>query len=141
MTTYLPDSSIWSWTWDRRRDDIVLRFSTRFAAGELLTCAPVVLEATHRARTSREFDSLVRDYFDPLELLPLDARASARALEVQRELARSGDGAHRRSAPDFLIAAIAEQAGVVLWHYDRDLDVICRHTGQPQEYEGAAETP
>ena len=60
-----------------------------------------------------------------------------RALEVQRTLAVASDGSHRRPAIDFLIAAAAEAAGdeVILWSFDRDLKVICEHTGQPGESE------
>jgi len=60
-----------------------------------------------------------------------------RALAVQRALAGESNGSHRRPAIDFLIAATAEVAGseVVLWCFDRDLKVICEHTGQPCESE------
>lgn len=61
----------------------------------------------------------------------------ARALAVQRELAKASDGNHRRSPVDFMIAAAAEAAGdeVTLWCFDRDLKVICEHTGQACEAE------
>jgi hypothetical protein len=38
---------------------------------------------------------------------------------------------------DFLIVAAAEEAGgdVILWFVDKDLRVICEHTGQPYEDE------
>ena len=38
---------------------------------------------------------------------------------------------------DYVIAATAELAGpdVVLWAFDRDMGVICEHTGQPCELE------
>ena len=69
--------------------------------------------------------------------MPLDDAGVERALAVQRELAETSDGSHRRPAVDFLIAAAAEAAGpeVVLWCFDRDLKVICDHTGQPCEPE------
>jgi len=56
---------------------------------------------------------------------------------VQRQLAQISAGSHRRPAIDFLIAATAEAAGpeIVLWSFDRDLKVICEHTGQPGEAE------
>jgi hypothetical protein len=60
-------------------------------------------------------------------------------LDVQRGLAASTDGNHLRPAVDYLIAAIAEAAGeeCVLWCLDRDLRVICEHTGQPSEAEAS----
>jgi hypothetical protein len=59
--------------------------------------------------------------------------------EVQGELAQTTHGNHLRPAVDFLIASIAEAGGedVILWFFDRDLEVICRHTGQPYEAEAA----
>ena len=51
--------------------------------------------------------------------------------EVQAALAHVG-GLHHRSVKiaDLLIAASAEEAGHVVWHYDEDFDRIARVTGQ-----------
>jgi predicted nucleic acid-binding protein len=75
----------------------------------------------------------------PLVWLPLGEQATERALAVQRELAHTTAGAHRRRPIDYLIAACAEDAAgeVVLWHWDADLTIICGHTGQPHEPEHA----
>src|SRR5438093_1239368 len=75
----------------------------------------------------------------PLVWLPLREQATERALQVQRELAHTTAGAHRRRPIDYLIAACAEEAAtdVVLWHWDSDLTIICEHTGQPHEPEHA----
>jgi hypothetical protein len=63
-------------------------------------------------------------------------RGARRALEVQRELAWHSHGGHRRPAVDYLIAAVAaSEDDVVLWFFDRDLQLICEHTGQPYEAE------
>ena len=35
--------------------------------------------------------------------------------------------------PDLLVAAIAERAGLVVLHQDKDLDLIAEITGQPTE--------
>ncbi|HSK14765.1 MAG TPA: hypothetical protein VK915_01215 [Gaiellaceae bacterium] len=66
--------------------------------------------------------------------------AIRRALEVQRELAPSSHGNYRRPAVDFLIGGDGRGRGddVTLWFFDRDLRVICEHTGQPYEAEVAA---
>lgn len=102
-----------------------------------MTCAPVILEAMHRPETSAQYRERFDRIFAPLERLPLENTSVERALEVQRELAATSNGSHRRPAIDFLIAAAAEAAGeeVVLWGFDRDLRVICGHTGQPSESE------
>ena len=65
----------------------------------------------------------------------VDAATFHRALEVQRALAHRG-GLHHRSVKiaDLLIAAAAEAADAVLWHYDADYDRIAAVTGQPTEW-------
>ena len=91
----------------------------------------------HRAETFAQFQEQFDDLFAPLERLPLENASVERALAVQRELAKASDGNHRRSPVDFMIAAAAEAAGdeVTLWCFDRDLKVICEHTGQVFEAE------
>lgn len=137
MTVYLADASVWGWAASGRRPDIAEKLATRIERDELATCAPVALEALHRARTGADYESLFATYFAPLHWLDLDARAAGRALEVQRALAAGTHGNRLRPAIDYLIAATAEQAGaaVTLWFLDRDLRVICDYTGQPYEAE------
>ncbi len=137
MPLYLADTSIWAWAQKTRRPDIREKLATRYEQGEIVTCVPVVLEAMHRAETAAQFSERFDDLFAPLERVPLENASVERALKVQQELATSSDGNHRRSASDFLIAAACEAAGedLVLWCFDRDLKVICDHTGQPCEAE------
>jgi len=134
---YLADTSIWAWAQKAERPDIREKLAGRYEAGEVVTCVPIVLEAMHRPETSAQYKERFEALFAPLERLPLDGSSVERALEVQRALAAESDGSHRRPAIDFLIAAAAEAAGsdVVLWCFDRDLKVICEHTGQPCEPE------
>jgi len=55
-----------------------------------------------------------------------------RARQVQRMLAgRSQQG---RKVPDLLVAATAEDAGLVVLHYDADFDRIAAVTGQKCEW-------
>jgi predicted nucleic acid-binding protein len=136
---FLAASSIWGWATSGRRPDITEKLAARFERGEIVTCVPVALEALHRPRTGEDYEALLDQVFGPLDWLPLDERAARRALDVQRRMARTSHGNHLRPAIDFLVAAIAEGAGaeVVLWFFDRDLRVICEHTGQPCEAESA----
>jgi predicted nucleic acid-binding protein len=136
---YLADTSIWGWANSGRRPDIQEKLAWRFERGEVLTCVPVALEALHRPRTGEEYETLFSRLFEPLDWLELARSASARALEVQREMAQTKHGNHLRPAIDFLVAAIAEAGAdeVVLWSFDRDLKLICEHTGQPHESESA----
>jgi len=138
VTRFLADSSIWI---ARRRaapsylDELL---STRIGDGQLLTSAPVVLEVQSGAQSSEDYERDWQNVWAQLDWLPLDDRASRRAVDVQRALAAKTRGAHRRPALDYLIAACAEAADdIVLWHWDHDLRIICEHTRQPQEAEHA----
>lgn len=137
MPRYLADTSIWSWAQKLARPDIREKLTARYEANEVVTCVPVILEAMHLPETSGLYAQYFADLFEPLERLPIDEATVERALEVQHEMARVSNGNHRRPAIDFLIAATAEAAGpgVVLWCFDRDLRMICEHTGQPFEAE------
>ncbi|MGA8487287.1 MAG: PIN domain-containing protein [Gaiella sp.] len=139
MTLYLADTSIWSWAHGERRPDISDRLAAIGERDELATCVPVVLEAQHRARTGDEYESVFEASFGTLRWLRTGETELSRALDVQRSLAHAGHGYHRRPSLDYLIAATAELAGpdVVLWAFDRDMGVICEHTGQPCELETA----
>lgn len=62
----------------------------------------------------------------------LTPAAEDRAWEVQALLADRG--LHRApSVPDLLIAAIAEQAGLVVLHLDKGFELIAEVIGQPTE--------
>lgn len=143
MPRYLADTSIWGWANSGRWPDIQEKLARRFERGEVLTCVPVALEALHRPRSGDEYETLFRGLFEPLDWLDLSQAVAARALRVQREMAQTTDGNHLRPAVDFLIAAVAEDGGdeVVLWSFDRDLTLICEHTGQPHESESASGSP
>jgi predicted nucleic acid-binding protein len=137
LSGYLADTSIWAWSQRSERPDIRTRLAGRYEQGEIVTCVPVILEAMHRPETPTGYRERFDGLFAPLDRLRLENTEVERALEVQRDLATGPDGNHRRPAIDFLIAAAAEAAGpeVVLWCFDRDLKVICEHTGQPYEAE------
>jgi predicted nucleic acid-binding protein len=137
---YLADSSIWAWANKRSRPDITEKLALRLERDEVATCVPVALEVMQRAETGAQYDELFDGLLSPLRWLDLDSAASRRALGVQRELAAGSHGNHRRPAVDYLIAAIGELAedAVVTWFFDKDLRVICEHTGQ--EYEAESTT-
>ena len=137
MPLYLADSSIWIRRTRPGAEELDSRFRERYARGEIATCVPVALEVLVGPRDGVAYDTDFNTIWSPLEWLPLREHAVERALLVQRELAHARPGGHRRRPSDFLVAACAEDAGsdVVLWHWDRDLAVICGHTGQAQEAE------
>lgn len=137
MARFLADSSIWGWANSGKRPDITAKLAQRYERDEVVTCAPVALEVMHRARTGKDYEELFRSLFEPLDWVGLEPAVADRALEVQRELAQGTHGNHLRPAIDYLIAAMAEKAGedVTLWFFDKDLRIICEHTGQPYEAE------
>lgn len=97
------------------------------AAGQLARPRICDLEVGYSARSSSEWDSLVRA-LDAFELLETTVDHLRRALQVQRLLAqRSQRG---RKIPDLLVAAAAESAGLTILHYDGDFDLISSVTGQ-----------
>lgn len=65
-------------------------------------------------------------------LIETEAAHVRRARQVQRMLASRG--LRGRKVPDLLVAAAAEEAGLVLLHYDADFDFIARVTGQPCQW-------
>jgi predicted nucleic acid-binding protein len=137
MPLYLADSSIWAWANEGPRPDINEKLAERVERGEVATCVPVALEVMHRAETGVQYEQLFGALLEPLDWLPLDDACSQRAINVQRELAVTSHGNHRRPAVDYLIAATAEIGGddVILWFFDNDLRVICEHTGQRSDAE------
>jgi predicted nucleic acid-binding protein len=89
------------------------------------------LEVGYSARSAREWDDLQRA-LGTFELLETEARHMKRARQVQRMLAnRSQRG---RKVPDLLVAATAEDAGLIVLHYDADFDRIAAVTGQKCEW-------
>ncbi len=66
---------------------------------------------------------------DDLAELPrveITSDIEARALQAQRELAAVGH--HRLPPADVTIAACAHEAGAGVLHYDRDYDILAKHT-------------
>jgi predicted nucleic acid-binding protein len=89
------------------------------------------LEVGFGSRNAREWDQDMAD-LSVLDLVETTVDHVRRARQVQRLLAsRSQRG---RKVPDLLIAAAAEEAGLVLLHYDADFDQIARVTGQTCEW-------
>ncbi|HEV8686712.1 MAG TPA: hypothetical protein VGQ84_05510 [Gaiellaceae bacterium] len=57
----------------------------------------------HRANTAREYDELFDSLVAPIRWLELTDEIAGRAVDVQRELARTSHGNHVRPAVDFLV--------------------------------------
>ena len=95
-------------------------------AERFVTCGPVVQEVLQGLRPSavRKFQA----YFGSLPRLldPLPERIFIQAAEIYRLGRQSGYTI--RTPHDCLIAAIAIEADVPVWHRDQDFDFIARYT-------------
>jgi len=103
----------------------------RAEQGELARAGISDLEIGYSARSASEWDRLA----SALELFDLVETTSAhvrRAKQVQRLLA--GKHQRGRKIPDLLIAAAAEEEGLIVLHYDADFDRIAAVTGQRIEW-------
>lgn len=131
VTLYLADTSAWH---RARRPEVAAEWTHRLTADSLATCAQVRLEILYSARSAGDYEQLSAELL-ALHQLPCGTAELERALEVQQELSRQG-GLHHRSVkiPDLVIAASAEAAGAIVWHYDQDYDRIAEVTGQSVEW-------
>ena len=133
--TYLADKSalarISKPAVDRRLTPLML-------AGDVATCSIIDLELLYSARTHEDFRE-IQTLRAALPAVEIGQRDFDRAIAVMELLSRQGK--HRRaSIPDLLIAAVAERAGLIVLHYDRDFDLISSVTRQKVEWVAAAGT-
>ena len=124
----LADTS--AWTTRHRDTNVAADFDARVLAGEIATCAVVMLELLSTARDPEEMRDL-RYELSALPRVPISDAEWTRAFDVWQELADIGR--HRQvSRVDLVVAAAAESVGIPVCHYDRDYEVIASVTGQPQ---------
>jgi predicted nucleic acid-binding protein len=95
-------------------------------AGTLAGCVPFILEAGYSARSAADHDRVIADLI-MLPWVELTPRISRLAIQAQGEMARVGH--HRVPPADLLIAACAHAEGAGVLHYDRDYDLIAKHSG------------
>lgn len=131
MTMFLADTSAWHRS---RHTDIASVWQERLALDQIATCAPLRLEILYSAKSASDYAQLAAELL-ALHQLPCGAEQFDRALYVQRLMADAGGLYHRSvKIPDLLVAATAELAGAIIWHYDEDYDRIASVTGQPAEW-------
>jgi hypothetical protein len=108
-------------------------WASRINRGLVHVTTMTLLEVGFSARSADEHRSLLQQ--PPVAAMPVEYVTPAterRAVVVQSQLASAGQ--HRApSVADLLIAATAEQTGLVLLHLDKDFELIANLTGQPTE--------
>jgi predicted nucleic acid-binding protein len=113
-----PDNDVWA---------------GRIERGLVRIATVTLLEVGYSARDADDLHAGLCE--PPVASMPVEYAAPAsedRAVEVLGLLADRGH--HRApSVPDLLIAAIAERAGLVVVHQDKDFGLIAEITGQPTE--------
>ncbi|MFF7530887.1 PIN domain nuclease [Streptomyces bobili] len=101
----------------------------RIGAGLIALCDITELEVQYSARSTNDRE-IIATRLNELTWCPMPDGVFRRARVVQEQLTAKGE--HRSAGPvDLLIAAVAEEAGLTLLHYDRDFETIARTTGQP----------
>ncbi len=94
------------------------------------TCITVDLEAGYSGRNHQDVKTIAERRRSLYVTLPITESVAERAREVQLRMAARGK--HRAAGvTDVLTAAIAEQHGAVVLHYDADFEHIAAVTGQP----------
>jgi predicted nucleic acid-binding protein len=108
-------------------------WANRINRGLVHVTTVTLLELGFSARSADEHRSLLHQ--PSIEAMPVENVTPAierRAVVIQSQLASAGQ--HRApSVADLLIAATAEQTGLVLLHLGKDFELIANLTGQPTE--------
>ncbi len=106
-------------------------WAERIQRGIVRIATVTLLEVGYSARDQTDLDAGLRG--PPVSSMPIEYLtpiAEDRAIGLLTLLAERGQ--HRApSVPDLIIAAIAESAGLVVLHNDKDFDLIADVTGQP----------
>jgi predicted nucleic acid-binding protein len=106
------------------------QWTERIQRGLVRIATVTVLEAGYSARSARDLEEVL--HRPPVAMMPVEyvtPAAENRAVAVLEELAARG--MHRApSIPDLMVAAVAEQARLVVLHLDKDFELIAEVTGQ-----------
>ncbi|MGW6276621.1 PIN domain-containing protein [Kribbella sp. NPDC055071] len=95
------------------------------------TCVTVDLETGYSGRNVVDVEAIAARRRSLYINLPMTEAIAERARDVQKRIAARG--LHRAAGiVDLITAAVAEQHGAVILHYDADFEHIAAVTGQPQ---------
>jgi predicted nucleic acid-binding protein len=94
------------------------------------TCVTVDLETGYSGRNLVDVEAIAERRRSLYINLPITEAIAERARDVQKRMAARGR--HRAAGiVDLITAAVAEQHGAVMLHYDADFEHIAAVTGQP----------
>lgn len=128
--THLLDNSVLA---RMAKAPVAARVEPMIAGGLLATCSVTDLEVLFSARSGADHRARRADLELRFTRVPVNQRILDRAVEVQGLLADRGQ--HRgANIPDLVVAAAAEQAGLIMLHYDADFDLISTVTKQAVEW-------
>jgi len=120
---FIADKSAWM---RARHPSIRAEWNRALDNGQIATCAIVRLEllwSTRNAEEYAEWDTALSE----LRQVRVTQGVCNAALTAMRELAEREPLHHRIPLPDYLIAATAQESGVVgVLHYDRDFERLHR---------------
>ncbi len=106
-------------------------WAERIQRGLVRIATVTLLEVGYSARSATDLHAGLHG--PPVSPMPIEYAtplAEDRAVQVLHLLADRGH--HRApSVPDLIIAALAESAGLVVLHNDKDFDLVAEVTGQP----------
>lgn len=106
-------------------------WAERIQRGLVRIATVTLLEVGYSARSATDLHAGLQG--PPVSSMPIEyatPMAEDRAVQVLHLLADRGH--HRApSVPDLIIAALAESAGLVVLHHDKDFDLVAEVTGQP----------
>jgi predicted nucleic acid-binding protein len=118
----LVDTSVWIELLAWRAAPLAPDQLSQFA-----TCGPIIQEVLQGLRSGRDSTAFQESLLAlPCLSDPMPLSLFLEAAEIYREGRRRGRSI--RSTTDCLIAAIAIEHGVPIWHRDRDFDAIAEYT-------------
>lgn len=103
------------------------RFEDAVRADEIFVCPPFALEALYSARDGSDYRALQTE-LRGFRSATANEQTWQLAQQAQQALADDRAVSHRVKPIDLLIAAIADQHALGILHYDRDYDLILKHS-------------